>query len=578
MTTKIAFNQINGMVVNVKDFGAVGDGVADDSVAVQAASDTGAAEVYFPNGTYLMEGVTFSSNTRLFGPGTIKAATAIHPEGNNPYTKNAILVSAASNIILDGLHLDGGIVGDITYIDIVSDATDLVSMLDIQNCTNLTLTGVTFNNIATLATSESGAPRNEKAKKCIAYILGCTQVLVEKCVIGDNCSVEGIGILDSSEVTVDRNYCKQTRASRRISSPVFITGADTEHVKVTDNILIGHGGSGLNLWGKSDFKVTGNTIVGRGIDFSNEGGYTVTESPRDINIIGNTIDFTGTSGYVSSSVGYGVFVAGAVSYNVKNVVARDNTITSAITSMLFDRCDDVTAEGNRVINSNGTSGGQGLGIASTDSLNVKILGNYVNSDTTTEFGGGVCCIYTEGSTDVLIKDNILDEAVTYLLYLNRDNTRVTVEGNIFKYANTSPTRNIFGLATACDNLILKNNQFPLLAGNVDYNSNFSSVDYLTFEDDQVIEIADDTAYVFSPPVSYYFVEISTSANGNAGAMVHNDAALVSIYAGSAVNVTTGALTGTDGTDAKLNVSAAGNNLYIENRLGASAFIRVKIRG
>jgi len=38
-------------VVNVKDFGAVGDGVADDSVAIQAAINTG-KDIYFPEGNY----------------------------------------------------------------------------------------------------------------------------------------------------------------------------------------------------------------------------------------------------------------------------------------------------------------------------------------------------------------------------------------------------------------------------------------------------------------------------------------------------------------------------------------------
>ena len=39
-------------VVSVKDFGAIGNGVADDTAAIQAAVNSGARTVYFPNGSY----------------------------------------------------------------------------------------------------------------------------------------------------------------------------------------------------------------------------------------------------------------------------------------------------------------------------------------------------------------------------------------------------------------------------------------------------------------------------------------------------------------------------------------------
>lgn len=40
--------------VSVKDFGAVGDGVTDDTAAIQAAYASGAGSIYFPKGTYLL--------------------------------------------------------------------------------------------------------------------------------------------------------------------------------------------------------------------------------------------------------------------------------------------------------------------------------------------------------------------------------------------------------------------------------------------------------------------------------------------------------------------------------------------
>jgi hypothetical protein len=42
-------------VVSVKDFGAVGDGVADDTAAIQAAINA-ATSIYFPHGTYMTDG------------------------------------------------------------------------------------------------------------------------------------------------------------------------------------------------------------------------------------------------------------------------------------------------------------------------------------------------------------------------------------------------------------------------------------------------------------------------------------------------------------------------------------------
>lgn len=61
-------------IVNVKDFGAVGDGATDDYEAIQAALDSvgnaGGGEVYFPKGTYLTSRtLRIHSNTSIRGAG-----------------------------------------------------------------------------------------------------------------------------------------------------------------------------------------------------------------------------------------------------------------------------------------------------------------------------------------------------------------------------------------------------------------------------------------------------------------------------------------------------------------------------
>jgi len=54
--TKVSYSMVRGAPDNVKDFGAVGDGVADDTAAIQnaiTAANAGSGVLYFPEGTYI---------------------------------------------------------------------------------------------------------------------------------------------------------------------------------------------------------------------------------------------------------------------------------------------------------------------------------------------------------------------------------------------------------------------------------------------------------------------------------------------------------------------------------------------
>ena len=106
-------------VVSVKDFGAVGDGVTDDSAAFVAAL-AASNSVYIPNGIYRAKNVTIGTHQSVFGNGSIikaaPSATSIFTlTGFKPYLADCYLDDSDSNIT-PSLGVNGGVVVvDATY-------------------------------------------------------------------------------------------------------------------------------------------------------------------------------------------------------------------------------------------------------------------------------------------------------------------------------------------------------------------------------------------------------------------------------------------------------------------------------
>lgn len=112
-----------GAVYNVRLFGAVGDGVFDDTAAIQAAiaacAAAGGGIVLFPRGTYLISAtLTVPSFVALYGvggayrsteygidPGNV-ASTIKHPAAAFTMLKNADATNGNSSIELRGLRFD----------------------------------------------------------------------------------------------------------------------------------------------------------------------------------------------------------------------------------------------------------------------------------------------------------------------------------------------------------------------------------------------------------------------------------------------------------------------------------------
>jgi hypothetical protein len=96
-------------LVNVKSYGATGDGVTDDTTAIRAAVSDGSL-LYFPPGTYLVDP---DVGTGIF---QFAAIDGVHLKGNNAtikskagtgvYGSNTLAFTDCDNVLIEGLTID----------------------------------------------------------------------------------------------------------------------------------------------------------------------------------------------------------------------------------------------------------------------------------------------------------------------------------------------------------------------------------------------------------------------------------------------------------------------------------------
>lgn len=135
-TNSVQINQTayNAVRVSVREFGALGDGVTDDTTAIQNALNSSAGSIYFPTGTYKITGLclTLSSAKTLYGDGTYESifnATGC--------TNNALTISTGlSGVDLNNFAIirSGGAVSG-------QDGIHFVNLTEQANLNNLRLEG-----------------------------------------------------------------------------------------------------------------------------------------------------------------------------------------------------------------------------------------------------------------------------------------------------------------------------------------------------------------------------------------------------------------------------------------------------
>jgi len=480
--------------VSVKDFGAVGDGVTNDSAAIQAAATYCSANLksllFVSGATYLTSG-TLSINCDIDGNNsTIKGYLVV--AGNDIVICNLNLISTNSSI---ALYLAGSTTIPTYYSRITLDNVKITFNTGVATATSF---GLYASNIIYL-----------KVRNCnIQYgvqLIGCGDYLVSDSILdGDNysnqnelihASLNSVGQITNNTFINSLDNCidlYSSGAKTVITGNRFLgcktrTGAVVEiKITLTDNPL--NTSSNTNGWCEQiiiDGNYFGNTIAYAVqhttcisifyLDSRAAPSFTWAETPRNIIISNNIFDgFDATlhgASYFSP-----IFLITATSVLVQGNIFRDMAIGASGSDMSsciwIEECRNILVDGNSLSMKNGT----GVSLHKT-CFEISVVNNHMLDDLNKSFvltygiritkegsrsdpviyqskfiGNTISCSYSAfrnlytaaGSmTDCIINDNVfLQECSMQTL------SKSIVSNNIFSVSSTRNQCLDLGYATA----------------------------------------------------------------------------------------------------------------------------------
>lgn len=296
---------------SVKDrFGAVGDGVADDTTALNAAFAAGGL-VYLDAGDYKATAQLYvygTTKTVVTGPGRIVlSATAGGIRVNNaPHILDGITLlgagAAATNqggILIDG---DGITVTRCTISNLarfaIYSAHDNVRIID--NVTDQTSLGTITDSPSVAAIFNSGNGVRIEGNVCTNTVWGITNRGA------DQTNTINDGVIVFNSITMRAGFTATTCQG--------ISSAYARHQKIAFNTIRGYTSNSIDQYGGWYTEIEGNTcidgaadgifvghmgtrsvtVVGNNVKNCGGGGIRVWDSSSNVNVIGNTIDGLGS--------------------------------------------------------------------------------------------------------------------------------------------------------------------------------------------------------------------------------------------------------------------------------------------
>jgi len=452
-------------VVSVKDFGAVGDGTTDDTTKIQAAINSGASTVTFPNGIYLTGSLSITSSitlrgdrqsTRILRPNNFdpeNASFASSPahfninSGNievtisgftfdgNEAGQSAINASASSIKFYDqtGTTLSKIYINDCTFIDQTREAILLKGKDQANERQYVFISNCAFiDGRSGIGSGDPASPDPQGYAPDSIQVLDHIDVTVTDCLFSYSGSLatgvysrNGVRLTFLNALTNEDGPsgvikgCRFYRMGRRDED---YTGA------VSGNNSLGC----IDAYGKgrelvvSDnrFESCDNTAVRAktNLDAATISNNVIVDTVRAISITPNTFVnqrgfYSITGNVVKNTNTYGIGVvgnSGSTPTTVVDITITGNTVDSCVGPDIVNTgagiyvryAKDVTITGNTITNMNGT--GNALhGIAVRDSVDCLVSSNTIRDCT----GVGVYMVPIDNAA--IVSSNHISDTLSY---------------------------------------------------------------------------------------------------------------------------------------------------------------------
>lgn len=477
VTARIALSSIinNRNIANVKDYGAIGDGVADDTAAFNNAINSGYKIIYVPSGTFkLSSSINIDSNMSVIGNGTIidaRTDTGINFEG-------LLDINGSDNVLIADLKFKGS--GAVASPSL--DGAFVVA----HNSTN-----IKFHNLYCSDVHENYA----------LIFDNCSNSLIDYCTVINSSYCAIANLNEGNYVTIDHCYVKNVIGMINANAYGIVIHSGNvrpitaHHLWCTNNYVEGvTNWEGIDAHGGDYITCVGNTVIKcrTGIAIFRDDARTIT--CKYANVSNNTV--IGFDTMPNMTLYTGIVVGADYSTYKNNYISKYG-------------CD-----GNIAVVTQNTA----MDIRQT--IGAVIEDNYFYDNT------GVCLHFRGVVFDMTIKGNVFDKLnassvatdgyYKYALWFaSGDYGRIIIENNDFRDYDCIAENPNFNAGTSINYLRYKNNSYK--NGIILVRPNNCVCEYVTsaLATGQG-EIGDICYYVTSNNTIIYYMCVQSSTKTPAG--------------------------------------------------------------